>query len=173
MRTRLTPVLALLAGLSAGCGGTPAPADLPPTPALSPDAPQDQPIDARGKAEVEEYRAAVAPYIERGRRTYPEAKARFLAGLPAGHHFFAATRLRDGSGRTEQVFVSVASIRGGRIAGRIANDIRTVKGFKAGDPHTFPEGELVDWLIARPDGSEEGNVVGKFLDEWHKTHRRR
>ena len=38
-----------------------------------------------------------------------------------------------------------------------------------GDPYTFPEGELVDWLITHPDGSEEGNVVGKFLDEWQKT----
>jgi hypothetical protein len=23
---------------------------------------------------------------------------------------------------------------------------------------------LIDWLITKPDGSEEGNVVGKFLD---------
>jgi hypothetical protein len=31
--------------------------------------------------------------------------------------------------------------------------------------YSFQESELVDWLISRPDGSEEGNVVGKFLDE--------
>ena len=28
---------------------------------------------------------------------------------------------------------------------------------------------LVDWLISRPDGIEEGNVVGNFLDQWQKT----
>jgi hypothetical protein len=33
-------------------------------------------------------------------------------------------------------------------------------------PFTFPAGELVDWMIARPDGSEEGNEVGKFMDTY-------
>jgi hypothetical protein len=28
------------------------------------------------------------------------------------------------------------------------------------------EAELLDWLITKPDGSEEGNVVGKFLDTY-------
>jgi hypothetical protein len=39
---------------------------------------------------------------------------------------------------------------------------------KNGDPHTFSESEVIDWLISRADGTEEGNVVGKFLDEWQK-----
>jgi Uncharacterized protein conserved in bacteria (DUF2314) len=170
---RFVAVFVLAAGLNAGCGGNSAPANLPPNPELSPNAPQDQPFDAKGKAEVEEYRAATAPYVEKARKTYPEAKARYLAGLPAGHHFFAVTKLSDGSGATEQVFVAVASIKDDRITGRIASDIMGVKGFKNGDPYTFPESELVDWLITRPDGSEEGNVVGKFLDEWQKTHPRK
>lgn len=71
------------------------------------------------------------------------------------------------------MFVAVASIKDDRITGRIASNIIRVKGFKNGDPHTFPESELVDWLITHPDGSEEGNVVGKFLDEWHKTRPRK
>jgi hypothetical protein len=25
---------------------------------------------------------------------------------------------------------------------------------------------LLDWLITRPDGTEEGNVVGKFIDTY-------
>ncbi len=163
----------LLAGLSVSCGrGTP-PADPPPNPTLSPDAPADQPVESTGAAEVAEYRAAIAPYVEQARKTYPDARRRYLAGLPDGHHFFAVTRLQDGTGRTEQVFITVAGIQDDRITGRVASDIRVVRGFKAGDPYTFPENDLVDWMIARPDGSEEGNVVGKFLDEWQKTRRRR
>jgi hypothetical protein len=65
--------------------------------------------------------------------------------------------------------VLVTSIRSGRISGRIANEILAVSGYREGDAHTFPEGEVIDWLITRPDGTEEGNVVGKFLDEWQKT----
>ena len=159
--------------LCAGCGGNPPPTYSPPNSTHSPNAPQDQPVYAKGKAQAEESRAAVATYVEKARRMYPEAKKRYLAGLPAGHHFFAITNLRDGSGASEQVFVAVAAIKGDRITGRIASDIIGVNGFKNGDTHTFLESELVDWLITRPDGSEEGNVVGKFLDEWQKTHPRK
>jgi hypothetical protein len=166
-------VFASAAVLGAGCGNKPAAVNVPPNPSLSPDAPQDQPVHASGKADAEEYRAAIAPYVEKGRKSYPEAKKRYLAGLPAGHHFFAVTNLRDGSGTSEQVFVAVAGIKDGRITGRIASDVIGVKRFKNGDPYTFPESELVDWLITRPDGSEEGNVVGKFLDEWQKARPRR
>ena len=73
---------------------------------------------------------------------------------------------------TEQVFVAVDSIRDGRITGRIATDDLTVVGYKKGDTYSFPESDLIDWLITHPDGTEEGNVVGKFLDEWGKTRRR-
>ena len=170
---RVTFVLILAGGLSAGCSGNSDPNHLPPKPALAPNAPQDQPVDAKGKAEVEEYQAAIAPYVEKGRKTYRQAKKRYLAGLPTGHNFFVVTKLRDGSGTSEQVFIAVAGINDGRITGRIASDIIGVKGFKKGDPYSFPEGEVVDWLISHPDGSEEGNVVGKFLDEWQKTHPRR
>ncbi len=175
--------LVLASGLCVGCGersaptklqpNPPIPNDLPPNPRLSPNAPQDKPVDAKGKAAVEEYKAALAPYIETGRKTYPEAKSRYLAGLPAGHAFFVVTELRDGSGTFEQVFIAVAAIKDDRITGRIATEIIGVKGFKNGDPYSFPESELIDWLITHPDGMEEGNVVGKFLDEWQKTRPQR
>lgn len=123
----------------------------------------------KGPGGAEAYRKAIAPYIAQGRRTYPEAKRRYLAGLPAGQFFFAVTNLRDHSGNIELVFISVTTIRGDRITGRIASDLVGVKGFKQGEPYTFPESELLDWLITHPDGTEEGNVVGKFLDQWLAT----
>lgn len=166
---RFALLLVMVAALNAGYSDSSAPTNLPPNLKLAPNAPPDQPIDAKGKAETEEYRTAIAPYVEKGRKTYPEAKTRYLAGLPAGHNFFAVTNLRDSSGTIEQVFIAVASITDDRIAGHIASDIIGVKGFKKADPYTFPESELLDWLITHPDGSEEGNVVGKFLDGWQKT----
>lgn len=172
MWKRINLTFAILFSLIGGCQDATPLNDLPQNPTLSPNAPLDQPVDARGAKEAEEYRAAIAPYVEQGRQTYPEAKKRFLAGLPDGQYFFAVTILRDGSGTTEQVFVSVARIEGDQITGRVASNIIGVRGFKEGDPYTFPESELVDWLITHPDGSEEGNVVGKFLDEWQKTRSR-
>lgn len=131
---------------------------------LSPNAPKDKPVDARGSEEVRRFEEAIRPYVEQARKTYPEAKARFLKGLPRGHVFFVTARLYDGAGRFEQVFVAVREIKDGKIRGVIASEIQTVAGFKQGDPLTLDEGGLYDWTISRPDGSEEGNFVGKFLD---------
>jgi hypothetical protein len=41
-----------------------------------------------------------------------------------------------------------------------------VHGYSLGDRYAFPESELRDWLITRPDGTEEGNFVGRFLDSY-------
>ena len=147
--------------------------DAPPGPPLAPNAPQDRPVAAEGKSQVEEYQAAIAPYIEQARLTYPAAKKRYLEGLPASHAFFTVTRLRDSSGSQEQVFIAVSTFKDGRIFGRIASDVTGVQGYKQRDAYDFPEAELIDWLISRPDGSEEGNLVGKFLDDQQKSRRAR
>lgn len=62
------------------------------------------------------------------------------------------------------MFVAVTSIVGDTIRGRISSPIQVVRGYRYGQPYALLEGELLDWTIAKPDGSEEGNVVGKFLD---------
>jgi hypothetical protein len=132
---------------------------------LSPNAPKDKPVGASGD-EVRRFEEAIKPYVEQARKTYPEAKQRFLKGLPRGYTFFVTARLYDAEHRFEQVFVAVREIKDGRIRGVIASEVQTVSGFKQGDPHTLPESELYDWTISRPDGSEEGNFVGKFLDTY-------
>jgi hypothetical protein len=179
--------LALVAGVT-GCSheppaAAPVPAATPSAPKvtparaaeaaeLAPNAPKDKPVGVASNPEMEQYHALMAPYVEKARQTYPEAKKRYLDGLPPMRVFFVVTRLHDGEGREEQVFITVKAIEKERSIGTIASDIATVSGYKRGDPYEFPETELVDWLISRPDGSEEGNFVGKFLDEYQKTGRR-
>lgn len=131
---------------------------------LAPNAPKDQPVTAN--LDERKFDEAIKPSVEEGRKTYPDAKARFLAGLPPKHIFFVTARLHDSAGRWEQVFVEVKEISDGKIKGLIANDIETVSGYKLGDNYTFPEVEILDWTISKPDGTEEGNVVGKFLDTY-------
>jgi hypothetical protein len=66
------------------------------------------------------------------------------------------------------VFVHVEHIVGDVIAGRLASEINLVRRYKRGDHYELKEAELVDWLISKPDGSEEGNLVGKYLDQLQK-----
>jgi hypothetical protein len=106
------------------------------------------------------------PYIAKARATYPAAKARFQQGLPPRHTFFVTTRLRDERGAVEQVFVAVDSIVQDLVSGRIWSEIGGVRGFVRGQPYSFPESDLIDWMVARPDGTEDGNVVGVFLESY-------
>lgn len=128
-------------------------------------APQDRPVHTSDRAEIEALERAIAPYSERARKSYPDAKRRFLAGLPPGHRFAVVTTLHS-PGQEETVFVEVERIVGDQITGRIVSNILSVRGYKEGDPYTLSERDLIDWVITRPDGSEEGNLVGKFLDTW-------
>lgn len=132
---------------------------------LAPNAPADQP-QALKQQDVEAFETAIAPYVAEARKTYPEAKQRFLEKLPTGHIFYVTVRLHDSEGHFEQAFIRVQDVKEQKVTGVIANDIYLVDGYEAGQVHTFDESELIDWLISKPDGSEEGNLVGKFLDTY-------
>ncbi|HEY4367602.1 MAG TPA: DUF2314 domain-containing protein [Steroidobacteraceae bacterium] len=135
-------------------------------PKLSKDAPVDKPIHVDTKEVLEQMHKATQPYVQQAKKTYPAAKQRFLHGLPPGETFFLTTRLHDEAGREEQVFIAVVSIDNGQVSGVINSPIRGVSGYSQGQPYSFQESELVDWLITKPDGNEEGNFVGKFLDTY-------
>jgi hypothetical protein len=132
---------------------------------LSPNAPADRPHPVTG-SQQQAYEQAIAPYVAKAKETWPDAKRRFLEGLPPKHVFFVTTRLYDSQGRAESVFVRVQWIKDGIISGRIATELQLVRIYKPGDPYSFREENLLDWMIARPDGTEEGNVVGKFMDTY-------
>jgi uncharacterized protein YegJ (DUF2314 family) len=132
--------------------------------------PPDKPIRVTGDQTLA-YDRAIAPYIAKARATYPAAKQRFLEGLPPGYHFSVWIRLtqRDAKTkqlRTEDVFVGVESIKNGVVHGRIDSHIDLLTNHKQGERISIPESEVKNWLILRPDGVEEGNYVGKFLDHY-------
>jgi hypothetical protein len=137
---------------------------------LAPNAPPDRPVSLTQRCQLAALRRAIAPLSAAARASFPEARRRFEAGLPPGHTFFATTLLRDAAGREEQVFVAIDSVVGpadsARVAGRIWSPVQLVRGYMYRQPYTFDAAALVDWMIARPDGTEEGNAVGKFLDTY-------
>lgn len=132
---------------------------------LASNAPADRPIDVK-KDKAQQFEDAIKPYIQKAKDSYPQAKKRYLAGLPAKETFFITTKLHDKNGKFEQVFIAVREIKDGIVTGLIASDIQLVSGYKQGDRYSFPESELIDWTISKLDGTEEGNFVGKFLDTY-------
>jgi hypothetical protein len=128
-------------------------------------APPDKPI-AEATEDVAKYEAAIAPYIQKARETLPDAKKRYLDGLPKGQILYVTIRLTDPQGRFEQAFVKVNSWTGTVIKGALASDMDLVKKYKKGDALTCRDSQVMDWTISKPDGTEEGNFVGKFLDTY-------
>lgn len=128
--------------------------------------PPDTPKLMKSQQSLAAYDRAIAPYIAKARATYPAAKKRFIAGLAPGYSFSVRVPLRDPSGKREDSFVSVEKIKDGKITGTIANQLDLVKSYKSGQRITVPESQIDNWVIVRPDGTEEGNAVGKFLDHY-------
>lgn len=129
-------------------------------PHVATNAPKDKPFST----EAASFDRALKPYIEMAWKSYPQAKEKFEKGLPPKHSFFVSARLYDDQGNFEQVFVVVREIKGGKIRGRIASDVERIAGYRKGDEFECDEKGIIDWLITKPDGSEEGNVVGKVID---------
>jgi hypothetical protein len=127
-------------------------------------APKDTVIHVSTADEFARIEKLIAPYSEKARKTYPEAKRRYLAGLPKGDIFSVTTKLRNHTGQ-EVAFIAVDSIKGDQITGHIASEL-AMPDYKKGDRYTMAERDIVDWVILHPDGVEEGNVVGKFLEDW-------
>ena len=131
---------------------------------LSKNSPTDKPHTVQGAEQLEKYDKLIKPYVEQAKKTLPQAKEKFQKGLRAGEAFFLVIRIFDSNGNYEQVFVRVEEWNDENIQGNIANDLNTVKGFTFGQSIEFNENSVLDWLISKPDGTEEGNFIGKFLD---------
>lgn len=127
-------------------------------------APVDRPFKANAQ-QLEQYEKAIAPYVAKARSTYPAAKARFIAGLPPGYSFAVRVRLTDRTGRREDSFLTVKKISGDKITG-VLGAVDLLRSYKKGQTITVNESQIDNWLILRPDGTEEGNYVGKFLDHY-------
>ena len=139
-------------------------------------APIDKPQSMRGDKQHEAMEKAIAPYVAKARATYPAAKKRFLAGLPPKHLFTVWLPIDEQDKKTreprrEYVFVLVEKISAGKVYGRINNRLLALKNHHYGDRVQFPESRILNWCIVRPDGSEEGNYVGNFLDHWRPPQR--
>ena len=137
-----------------------------PTPQLSPNAPDDRPVSATAVCQWQAMLKAMAPYVAQARRTYPDARRRFVGRAQPVRPLFVTTQLHDAKGHHEQVFVAVDSIVGARIFGTLSSPINVVQGYRYRQPYNFDDSELLDWTFASPDGSEEGNVVGKFIETY-------
>jgi uncharacterized protein YegJ (DUF2314 family) len=164
-------LVSIMACLVGGCSPQPSPSAPPPAPIVSntqvpdmrhgmpPNAPPDKLVQV-----TKDKQAHIEALSRQARQQLPDVKRRFEAGLPKGQTLFVVTSVPDEQGGQENVFVSVLEWKGTRIHGAVATDMVRAAKVKFGNAIEVPEEAVADWMISRPDGSEEGNVVGKYME---------
>lgn len=125
----------------------------------------DDPFEVGGKA-ADSFESAIAERIQLAQKTFQNAKREFMQGMRNGRELFLTIRLMDNSGKVEQVFVKVDAWKGDEVQCRLASQVRRLSGYALGQKLVCSEGDLLDWTIINPDGSSEGNYIGKYVEQW-------
>ncbi len=130
------------------------------------------PKDTPRKFEKSNIEKLIAPHIKKAKQTLPEAKKKFLEGLPYGYSFFVTVNLRSNSGDKENAFIKVELWDNNKITGILSTKLQLVKEYQFGQRLIVSEDKVLDWTITSPNGEEEGNFMGKFLDSYYKQNDR-
>jgi len=134
-------------------------------------APVDKPIALTDSSSRDRVNAAMLPCSRKAMALFGAVRQRYTRGLPPQQTLFVVTRLQDAERHRETVFVAVDSMAKRLVFGRIWNPLRAVQGYRFRQALALEEKDIVDWMISKPDGSEEGNLLGKFLDKMQAENR--
>ena len=107
---------------------------------------------------------ALADPVREALRTLPQAKKRFLAGLPDGDQFLLSVRVAASDTSFRQVSARVLGWRGNTVQALLLPENANSATPAEPMPVSFPETAVVDWTLLRASGREEGNYVGRYTD---------
>ena len=121
----------------------------------------------RAVARVRAHMEKLMPKLIDAIATYPAAKKRFLRGLPPGQKFFVTVSAPNSRQPYDKSFVSlrVQSITGKNITGIVVRKFTPKSPYRIGQQVVISEHELGDWMIQKPDGSEEGHCLRDLMHE--------
>lgn len=107
---------------------------------------------------------ALADPVREALRTLPQAKKRFLAGLPAGDQFLLSVRVAATDTSFRPASARVLGWHGSTVQALLLPDAGDAASPAQPTPVSFPETAVVDWTLLRASGREEGNYVGRYID---------
>ena len=104
---------------------------------------------------------ALADPVREALRTLPQAKKKFLAGLPIGDQFLLSVRVAASDTSFRQASARVLGWRGTTVQALLLPATDSSAPTEP-TPVSFPETAVVDWTLLRASGREEGNYVGRY-----------
>jgi hypothetical protein len=106
---------------------------------------------------------ALADPMREALRTLPQAKKKFLAGLPNGDQFLLSVRVIATDTSFRQASARVLGWHGNTVQALLLPS-PDAAGKADPTPISFPETAVIDWTLLRASGREEGNYVGRYLE---------
>ncbi|MET4075211.1 hypothetical protein [Hymenobacter sp. UYCo722] len=107
---------------------------------------------------------ALADPVREALRTLPQAKKKFLAGLPDGDQFLLSVRVAASDTSFRQASARVLGWRGNTVQALLLPEAADSASPLEPTPVSFPETAVLDWTLLRASGREEGNYVGRYTD---------
>ena len=107
---------------------------------------------------------ALAEPVREALRTLPQAKKKFLAGLPDGDQFLLSVRVIATDTSFWQVSARVLGWHGTTVQALLLPNAANPTGSGEPVPVSFPEAAVIDWTVRRASGRQEGNYVGRYAD---------
>ena len=107
------------------------------------------------------HQTALADPMREALRTLPQAKKKFLTGLPSGDQFLLSVRVIASDTSFRQASARVLGWHGNTVQALLLPDAASPA---EPLPISFPETAVVDWTLLRASGREEGNYVGRYTD---------
>lgn len=104
----------------------------------------------------------MAAASERARKAFFAQEERFRRGLAPGEHLLIKAGFKAAD-QTEFMWVEVTKWKKDAIEGILSSDPYYVKKLRAGMRVTVALADVYDYILYKPDGSEEGNETGKVL----------
>jgi hypothetical protein len=106
--------------------------------------------------------SALAEPLQQARRTLTQVRKRYTAGLANGEKCLVMVRVQASDTSFRQVQARVIGWRNGAVQALISPTPKaTVADLR---PVSFPETAVLDWTILQPNGRQEGNFIGRYLD---------
>jgi hypothetical protein len=103
--------------------------------------------------------------IVQAQRELVTVKQRCAAGLRPGEVLFVRVMRHERGARREEALVKVAKWRRGRISGHAVREpLKFPEANLARQIETFDDAAVVDWIIVKPGGAQEGNRLAGFRE---------
>ncbi len=116
---------------------------------------------------------ALADPVREALRTLPQAKKKFLAGLPHGDQFLLSVRVVASDTSFRQASARVLGWHGTIVQALLLPETANSATPTEPMPVSFPETAVVDWTLLHTNGREEGNYVGRYTNTAHQAERMR